>query len=227
MAQQTQEGFLVLADISGYTSFLSEAELDHAREIIADLLELITGRLSPVLTVAKLEGDAVFAYAPSFRIPRRELILEALDSTYAAFRNRIQSGQRHTICGCNGCRAMPRLDLKFIVHYGTFAFQRVAGHEELVGQDVVVVHRLLKNRVPEKTGFKAYVVLTRQALNQIGIDPAAMVHGGESSTISAPQTHSAQISMRDTRSMRNRGKPTSRNGILISFCELNFPFPPR
>jgi hypothetical protein len=32
------QGYLVLSDISGYTSFLTQAELSHAREIIADLL---------------------------------------------------------------------------------------------------------------------------------------------------------------------------------------------
>ncbi|MBI4417939.1 MAG: hypothetical protein HY563_04115, partial [Ignavibacteriales bacterium] len=66
MNSRTQQGYLLLADISGYTSFLTEAELDHAREIIADLLEVITARLRSLVTIAKLEGDAVFTYRAVF-----------------------------------------------------------------------------------------------------------------------------------------------------------------
>ncbi len=42
MEKTTQYGYLVLADISGYTSYLAGVELDHAHEILTDLLE--TGR---------------------------------------------------------------------------------------------------------------------------------------------------------------------------------------
>ncbi len=59
-----QRGYLVLADISGYTSFLSQTELDHAHEILTDLIETILKRFKPILTIHKIEGDAVFAYTP-------------------------------------------------------------------------------------------------------------------------------------------------------------------
>ncbi len=164
----TQEGYLVLSDISGYTSFLTHAELDHAREIIADLLQLITQRFKSLLTISKFEGDAIFAYAPDKRITRGELLVEVLESAYQAFRDRIQSSKRMSACSCRGCQAMPTLDLKFMVHYGQYAFQEVAGHRDLVGHDVILVHRLLKNHVTEKTGSRAYSLFTKPALNRIG-----------------------------------------------------------
>ena len=34
MNSETQHGYLVLADISGYTSYLAGVELTHAREMI-------------------------------------------------------------------------------------------------------------------------------------------------------------------------------------------------
>ena len=37
MDAATQHGYLLLADISGYTSFLVGTELDHAHEILIDL----------------------------------------------------------------------------------------------------------------------------------------------------------------------------------------------
>jgi hypothetical protein len=169
MDEKTQEGYLVLADISGYTSFLAQAELDHAREIITEVLELITGQFQPLLTISKLEGDAVFAYAPAQGISRGETLLDALESTYVAFRHRIQTSKRLTTCSCRACKAMPTLDLKFIIHYGHYAFQEVAGHRDVVGQDVVLVHRLLKNRVAEVSGWKAYTLFTRRALEQMNL----------------------------------------------------------
>jgi len=52
----------VLADISGYTAFLTKAELEHAQEILTDLLETIIGRFQSLLIIHKIEGDAVFGY---------------------------------------------------------------------------------------------------------------------------------------------------------------------
>jgi len=46
MTDQTQHGYLLLADISGYTSYLSKVELDHAHEILTDLLESIVNRVN-------------------------------------------------------------------------------------------------------------------------------------------------------------------------------------
>lgn len=41
MDNETQLGYLVLADISGYTSYLVGMELDYARDVLTELLELI------------------------------------------------------------------------------------------------------------------------------------------------------------------------------------------
>jgi hypothetical protein len=180
MTTKTYEGYFVLADISGYTSFLSQAELDHAHEILSELLELITEQFSPLLTVSKIEGDAVFAYVSSQRISRHEMILEVVESTYMAFRNRIQSSRRLTTCSCRGCQAMPTLDLKFMVHYGSYALQEVAGHTDLVGHDVVIAHRLLKNHVTATAGFRAYTLFTKQAFERIGIPPDGLLRQQES-----------------------------------------------
>ncbi|HLE27394.1 MAG TPA: hypothetical protein VI793_04710 [Anaerolineales bacterium] len=52
METKTQHGYLVFADISGYTSCLAGTELDHAHEILTDLLETIVGRLKGLLTTS-------------------------------------------------------------------------------------------------------------------------------------------------------------------------------
>ena len=169
MNNETQHGYLVLADISGYTSYLAGTELTHARDILTELLELIVQRFKPLLNIVKLEGDAVFAHAPKTKILRDETLLEMMESTYLAFKDRVEGIRRRTTCQCNACKAIPTLDLKFIVHFGEYVLQNVSGITELVGSDVTLVHRLLKNNLAEATGWKAYVLFTEAGLTQLNV----------------------------------------------------------
>jgi len=169
MNNETQHGYLVLADISGYTSYLAGTELTHARDVLTELLELIVQHFKPFLNIAKLEGDAVFAYVPKTKITRDEALLEMMESTYLAFKDRVEGIHRKTTCQCNACKLIPSLDLKFITHFGEYLLQNVSGIKELVGSDVNLVHRLLKNHISEATSWKAYVLLTDAAMTQMDI----------------------------------------------------------
>jgi hypothetical protein len=169
MNQETQHGYLVLADISGYTSYLAGVELTHARDILTALLNLIVEHFKPFLAIVKLEGDAVFAHVPKTKIVRDETLLELFESTYFAFRDQVEGIRRRTTCQCNACKAIPTLDLKFILHFGEYLLQNVSGITELVGSDVNLTHRLLKNRVSEATGWKAYALFTEAGLKQLNV----------------------------------------------------------
>jgi hypothetical protein len=169
MNQETQHGYLVLADISGYTSYLAGVELTHARDILTELLNLIVEHFKPFLSIVKLEGDAIFAYVPKTKILRDETLLELLESTYLAFRDRVEGIRRRTTCQCNACKAIPTLDLKFVLHFGEYLPQNVSGITELVGSDVNLVHRLLKNHVSDVTGWKAYALFTAASLAQMNV----------------------------------------------------------
>ncbi len=171
-----QHGYLVLADISGYTSYLAGVELDHAHDVLTDLLETIVGSLKALLAIAKLEGDAVFGYVPESRVVRGETLVELEEAAYAAFRDRLEGIRRRTTCTCNACRAIPLLDLKFITHHGNYVVQNVSGITELVGSDVNLLHRLLKNHVAEATGWKAYALFTAATFEHLAVpcDPAVM-----------------------------------------------------
>lgn len=170
MSAATQHGYLLLADISGYTSFVAGTELEHSHEILSDLLGAICEKIETLLTISKLEGDAVFAYAPEPKIQRGETLLELVEATYVAFRDRQTSIKRATTCTCNACRNIPTLDLKFIAHHGDYVVQQVRDIRELVGSDVNLIHRLLKNHVAETTGWRAYMMLTEQCLDHLQLD---------------------------------------------------------
>ncbi len=62
MLSRQEPACLLIADISGYTSYLAGTELDHAQDILADLMTIVVGALKPTFRLAKLEGDAAFAY---------------------------------------------------------------------------------------------------------------------------------------------------------------------
>ena len=108
METKTQHGYLILADISGYSSFVARSELEHAHDILSELLELVLNRIASIFTLSKLEGDAIFAYAPEEKITRGETLLELIESTYAAFKDQQEAIRRRTTCQCNACRNIPR-----------------------------------------------------------------------------------------------------------------------
>jgi uncharacterized protein YndB with AHSA1/START domain len=170
---QAEPTCLVIADISGYTSYLAGVELDHAQDILADLTDVVVRSLRPTFRLAKLEGDAAFAYVVADSIDGSAL-QDAVERCYVAFRRRLRDIGQASQCDCYACTRMPTLDLKFVVHHGRVARQRMAGREELVGSDVIVVHRLLKNTVHEALGLGAYAFYTDACVRAMGIeDPRA------------------------------------------------------
>ena len=175
----TQHGYLVIADISGYTSFVAKTELEHSHEILAELLELLVEKFKPLMTISKLEGDAVFAYVPDEQMPNCNAMLELLDNTYVIFRDSAKDLHEQATCPCRACRAIPTLDLKFFVHHGEYIIQQVAGIKDLMGNDVTLIHRLAKNRVTESTGWNGYVLFTGNCLERMQADKKPFIQQAE------------------------------------------------
>ena len=164
-----RKGFFIIADISGYTSFLTGTELEHAQGILEELTKLILSHIMSPFKIVKLEGDAVFYYTEEESMPEAERLLEHIEVCYFDFVNHIQTIQRLTNCPCRACSAMQTLDLKFFAHYGEFMIQKVPGTaDDIVGPDVILLHRLLKNSVTEKTGLRGYALLTNVCMEWIG-----------------------------------------------------------
>lgn len=164
---------LIIADISGYTSYLTASELDHARDVMADLLETVLGAMGSTPRLSELEGDALFVHVPEGEIDG-PMLLDTLEGCYFAFRRRIRSIAQTTTCPCTACRTVNMLDLKFCVHAGEGIRQRIAGHEKLMGSDIILVHRLLKNSVADVTGLHGYILFTTQGLKRLGLNPSAL-----------------------------------------------------
>jgi hypothetical protein len=180
MERKTQTGYLVLADISGFTSFVAQTEIDHAHLALSFLLETIMEKLSSLLTIFQLEGDAVFAYVEESQLQEGKSLLGLIDQTYRAFRDRAEALYAGATCPCKACKAIPTLDLKFMVHHGDFIIRQVAGVQHLLGNDVNLLHRLAKNHVSESTGWKGYALFTNQGLERMQADKTSFVQQTES-----------------------------------------------
>src|SRR3954454_4206212 len=172
MLNQPEPACLVIADISGYTGFLAGAELDHAQDILADLMSTVVTAFRPTFKLAKLEGDAAFVYTITDVIDAAQL-QDIIERCYFGFRRRLRDIRQASTCECNACILVPNLDLKVVAHHGQVVRQRIASWEELVGSDVIVVHRLLKNHVEESTGFAAYALYTAACLTAMALDDPA------------------------------------------------------
>jgi hypothetical protein len=165
--QRTRRGYLLLADISGYTALLVGTELEHADAIVHELTTLIRERLSPPMRFVKFEGDAVFCYADEAAFEDGERLVELIERCYFDFSNRLLDMKRETTCRCAACASISSLDLKFVAHHGTYALSVEGDREDLAGPDVILVHRLLKNTVGDGGGPQAYAFLTDPCLQRM------------------------------------------------------------
>jgi hypothetical protein len=161
------KGYFIITDISGYTEYLTESELDHAHEILQSLFEAQMQHIKFPLKISGFRGDAIFMYTPEACFVNPQSFLETLENLYIVFLETLQQMQFNSTCPCRACRNMNNLDLKICVHYGEYIVQKLGDREELLGADVIVPHRMLKNQVIEETGIKAYALFSEAAANSL------------------------------------------------------------
>jgi len=157
-----REGALVLADISGYSTFVTQTEVDHSWSILHELLDTVVRSLVGRMEVSQVEGDAIL-FISGLSTPD---VISALEGTFVAFHRRLRDMHAVTTCPCNACAKISVLNLKFVVHHGRFSRQRLGNVEQLHGADVIVPHRLLKNKVPSKE----YLLVTDAVLERLPDD---------------------------------------------------------
>ncbi len=143
---------LVIVDISGYTQFLRQRSLTllHAEEIITQLLEAVIDAAEYPLTLNKLEGDAAFLYALMEDEHEKVAkdILKQVQAFFPAFeRKAAELDQDTAYCDCDACSQISHLKLKAFVHHGEVVMKQIRQFEELAGEEVILIHRLLKNSV--------------------------------------------------------------------------------
>ena len=146
----TERALLLIADIGGYTDYMSthRMSLAHAEVNTARLLETVIDAARD-FDLIEIEGDAAFLYRQADTLKGDDAV-SAITQAAVGMHRAFHLERRHVatnLCPCDGCVQAENLKLKFVAHIGEVATQTIKQRRKLVGIDVILVHRLLKNPV--------------------------------------------------------------------------------
>jgi hypothetical protein len=139
-------GLLFIPDISGFTKFVTETEIEHSRLIIQELLEVLINSNEIGLQISEIEGDAILFYRFG-NPPSLEEIYSQVEKMFCAFHRSIIAYDHRRYCLCKACNSANDLTLKVITHYGEFTGYSVQNFHKLIGKDIIIAHQLLKNDI--------------------------------------------------------------------------------
>jgi uncharacterized protein YndB with AHSA1/START domain len=221
----THSGYLLIADISGYTEFLTTSEQDHANPILQSLLTSLVEQVGEQLHFWKMDGDAVLAYSTQREFPSGETFLTICKNLYNAFATRRQNIIANTTCPCRACANVHLLDLKILAHHGEFNEMQIGPIKDISGADVILVHRMAKTNVSEATGISSYALFSDAAVAAMGIETAL-------TPFSQPIEHFGEVSMQvydlakawsEFRAGRERFFLEEADGVWTYRRQLNMP----
>lgn len=140
---------LFIPDISGFTDFVKAVEVAHSKHITKEILELLIQEIGQELKLAEIEGDALFYYQDADKINSTQL-LNLIEQLFNAFHSYLNLYRFQRVCNCGACTYAGELNLKFVVLEGEADMIEVNGQSKPFGPDVILAHRLLKNKVDSK-----------------------------------------------------------------------------
>ena len=140
------KGLLFIPDISGFTQFVSQTDIEHSRLIIQELLEILINSNQIGLEVSEIEGDAILFYKFGNEPDLKE-IYSQVEKMFTSFHRYIAAYNLNKFCQCKACLSAINLTLKVVTHYGEFTGYNVKNFSKLIGKDVIVAHQLLKNDI--------------------------------------------------------------------------------
>ena len=144
----TNRGLIFIPDISGFTRFVNEVEIDHSRHIIQELLEVIINSNKIGLEVSEIEGDAILFYKYGDSPDLKE-VYDQVEKMFCEFHKQLHTYDHRRFCQCKACTGAVDLTLKVITHYGEFTGYNVKNFNKLIGKDIIVAHQLLKNDIDQ------------------------------------------------------------------------------
>ena len=104
-------GLLFIPDISGFTKFVNETEIEHSRIIIEELLENIINSNKIGLHISEVEGDAILFYRFG-ETPSLEEISNQVEKMFCNFQKQIKNYESARMCTCAACMSAVNLSLK-------------------------------------------------------------------------------------------------------------------
>jgi hypothetical protein len=195
------KGLLFIPDISGFTRFVTDMEIEHSRHIIQELLEILIDSNELGLEVSEIEGDAILFYKFG-QSPDLPQLYAQVEKMFCSFHRHLLAYEQRRICQCKACNNVINLSLKVITHYGEFAGYNVKTFSKLIGKDVIVAHQLLKNDIEQHE----YWLVTKDLL---GNQPTHQLREWMNWETRSKETESGKISFSYTQlaDLRNQIQP--------------------
>jgi len=176
MAQTGDDVLFFIPDISGFTKFVANVEIEHSQALIQMLLEGLVDANQLGLKVLEYEGDAVLFCRTGLPPAPREFVEQA-KKMFVDFHERLRKFEQSRQCECGACKGASALTLKIVAHAGPARPLKVKDSEKYIGTGVIVAHRLLKNSVPERE----YLLLSGSLCGPAGSADAAEFRDGKDS----------------------------------------------
>lgn len=146
---------ICIPDISGFTKFMAETDIEFSRKIIPPLLRTIVSSNIIKMEVGEIEGDAVVFYRFGALPTMRELMDQCIEF-YTKFKEQLEKLEGDFSEEFKVHHTSTNMTLKIICHAAEITSTHIEGITKLIGEDMVVVHKLLKNSVQEVE----YILLT-------------------------------------------------------------------
>ncbi|MDG5490287.1 DUF2652 domain-containing protein [Psychroserpens sp. SPM9] len=152
---------ICIPDISGFTRFMSDTNIELSAKVIPALLNKIIYANEIGLRVSEIEGDAILFFKKG-KLPSFEDLISQCKTFFTQFYLQLEAlSQQYS--EEHGIDQVPKLGLKIILHYGEHVESVQIGNRiKLMGEDVIVAHRLLKNDIEENE----YLLISENVLNQ-------------------------------------------------------------
>src|SRR5256885_16887022 len=95
-------GLIFIPDISGFTRFVNEMEIDHSRLIIQELLEILINANQMGLEISEVEGDAILFYKFG-EMPDVKQLYKQVEKMFCEFHSNLLSYDYRRFCQCKPC----------------------------------------------------------------------------------------------------------------------------
>lgn len=152
---------LCIPDISGFTQFMSDTDFELSSKVIPSLLNNIIYSNEIGLKISEIEGDAVLFYRSGELPPFDELISQC-KLFYTQFYKQLETLRKKYSSKKDAVKIPDILGLKIVLHFGKeIGVVPVGKMIKLMGEDVIIAHRLLKNDIP----IKEYILISDELIS--------------------------------------------------------------
>ncbi len=153
---------ICIPDISGFTKFMSSTDIELSSQVIPSLLNKVIYSNVIGMKVSEIEGDAILFYKTG-SLPTFKDLVEQCRLFYVEFYRQLKKLSKEFEEEAKGIVIPDVLGLKMVIHYGAkISAVPIGKNIKLMGEDVIIAHRLLKNKVP----FEEYILLSESILEQ-------------------------------------------------------------